>query len=287
MGFSLTGKHYDRLIGDATRLRQVLTNLINNAVKFTEFGSIQVSAGVEQDSDDTQAYRLYLSVADTGIGIPADRMDRLFQSFSQVDASINRRFGGTGLGLAICKRLIEMMGGALIVESQLGLGTTFRFSIPISVAEPELIVVAELISLSPSQRILVVEDNPINCVVIRKMLEKLGHSVDLVSDGNTAIRRIQETECDLVFMDVNMPGLDGLEATRIVRGLPEARANVPIIALTASSLVNDRQACLQAGMNDFLSKPVSLDALRKVVERWAPAAVATDGVPISSEPVVL
>ena len=260
----------DRLIGDATRLRQVVTNLISNAIKFTETGLIEVWVSMDDEVVHSRPCRLRARVSDTGIGIPKDRMDRLFQSFSQVDASTNRRFGGSGLGLAISKRLIELMGGDIAVESEAGVGTTFSFTIPVGIAEPAAAVVRETGKPKAARRVLVVEDNPINRVVIKRMLEKLGHAVDLVNDGSTAIRRVQETHCNLVLMDVNMPGLDGLEATRQIRNLPTSRANIPILALTASAMENDRQDCLNAGMNDYLSKPISLEALRVVVDRWSP-----------------
>jgi CheY-like chemotaxis protein len=195
-------------------------------------------------------------------------MDRLFQSFSQVDASTSRRFGGTGLGLAISKRLIEMMEGSIDVSSRLGVGTTFLLTIPAGIAEAETAAGSKADAQTSSRRVLVVEDNPVNCLVIRRMLEKLGHVVDLVTDGDTAVRRVQETNCSLVLMDVHMPGLDGLQATQQIRSLLTDRAKIPIIALTASALVDDRQACLEAGMDDHLSKPISIEALRSVIDRW-------------------
>jgi CheY-like chemotaxis protein len=165
---------------------------------------------------------------------------------------------------------LPVMGGDIAVESEAGVGTTFSFTIPVGIAERATTVVHETGKPKAARRVLVVEDNPINRVVIRRMLEKLGHAVDLVNDGSTAIRRVQETRCNLVLMDVNMPGLDGLEATRQIRNLPTSRANIPILALTASAMENDRQDCLNAGMNDYLSKPISLEALRAVMDRWSP-----------------
>jgi PAS domain S-box-containing protein len=258
----------DRLVGDATRLRQVLTNLISNAIKFTESGSIRIAAVVEHSKSQLSSCTLRISVSDTGIGIPADRMNRLFQSFSQVDASTNRRFGGTGLGLAISKRLIEMMDGSIDVNSRLGVGTIFVLTIPVGIAESENVAGSKADTQTSSQRVLVVEDNPVNCLVIRRMLEKLGHVVDLVTDGDTAVRRVQETDYSLVLMDLHMPGIDGLQATQRIRSLLTDRAKTPIIALTASALVDDRQACLEAGMDDHLSKPISIESLRAVIDRW-------------------
>jgi CheY-like chemotaxis protein len=194
-------------------------------------------------------------------------MDRLFKSFSQIDASINRRYGGTGLGLAICKRLTELMNGELNVESREGVGTTFSFWLPVGIAD-EVNAICEPPQTNTRRRVLVVEDNPINCVVIRRLVERLGHEVDLVTDGDSAVQRVQDSLCDLVLMDVNMPGLDGLEATRRIRKLMGPSANIPVLALTASSLADDREACMQAGMNDYLSKPISLDALRDAIDLW-------------------
>jgi PAS domain S-box-containing protein len=256
----------DRLVGDATRLRQVLTNLISNAIKFTESGSIEISAISQPDGHNS--CRLRVEVTDTGIGIPAERLDRLFQSFSQVDASTSRRFGGTGLGLAICKRLVEMMGGEIGVSSKPGVGTTFAFTISVGIAPAQPVITSHEIGSMHPRRILVVEDNAINRIVIQRMLENLGHSVDLASDGDTAVGRIQEIQYDLLLMDVNMPGLDGLQATRRIRSLPDIQANLPIVALTASAMENDRQECLEAGMNDYLSKPIGMQALRNAIDRW-------------------
>lgn len=261
-----------RLVGDATRIRQVLTNLINNAVKFTERGSIQVKIGAVHRAGDAHDEHsrccLRVEVADSGVGIPPDRIDRLFQSFSQVDASTNRRFGGTGLGLAICKRLVEMMGGEIFVESELGLGSRFTFTIPLLVATrdaqpPRMIAHAE-----HPKRILIVEDNLINQIVIKRMLERFGHTVDIAGDGDVAVRLVQEAAYDLLLTDVNMPGIDGLHAARCIRTLSAAHARLPIIALTASATAMDREECLRAGMNDYLTKPIDADSLRAVVDRW-------------------
>ncbi len=275
-----------QIVGDATRLRQVLTNLISNAVKFTDRGSITISVEVEQNKSQSGACSLEISVTDTGIGIPENRINRLFQSFSQVDASTNRRFGGTGLGLAICKRLVEMMGGEITVASSPGEGTTLTFTVPVSIAIPEIPMDGGADCYGPSRRVLVVEDNPINRIVIERMLQKLGHSVDIVNDGDTAIQRAQEIHYDLLFMDVNMPGLDGLQATRRIRALPTLHAKVPIIALTASAMANDRQDCLSAGMNDYLSKPINIEGVKRVVDRWTsdkltPSAKRSDRVATS------
>jgi CheY-like chemotaxis protein/anti-sigma regulatory factor (Ser/Thr protein kinase) len=265
----------DQIVGDATRLRQVLTNLISNAVKFTEHGSIGIFVSIEDQKSETKDCYLSIAVTDTGIGIPADRIGRLFQSFSQVDASTNRRFGGTGLGLAICKRLVEMMGGEITATSEVGTGTTLAFTVRAGISERETPTSSKTFNCTASRRILVVEDNSINRVVIQRMLERLGHTVDMATDGDTAIRCVLEIPYDLLLMDVNMPGVDGLQATRQIRSLPSIHAGVPIIALTASAMVNDRRDCLDAGMNDYLSKPISMNSLRLVIDRWTSGTQTT------------
>lgn len=264
----------DQLIGDPTRLRQVLINFISNAIKFTSCGSIDISARVEALFPGHRTCRLSVSISDTGIGIPADRLHRLFQSFSQIDASTNRRFGGTGLGLAISKRLIQLMGGEVTVSSQEGSGTCFSFSLELSLPEVSATQIFEKEELSVPQRILVVEDNAVNSLVIERMLSRLGHSVDLVSDGESAIVQVRDSDCQLVLMDINMPGLDGLQATRQIRSLRTDRAKIPIIALTASALSDDRQDCLRAGMDDFLSKPISIEALKSAIQKWSTVSAA-------------
>lgn len=276
-----------RLVGDATRVRQVLTNLINNAVKFTESGSIKVNvAAVHAASDDHDEHsccHLRVEVADSGVGIPRDRIDRLFQSFSQVDASTNRRFGGTGLGLAICKRLVEMMGGEIAVESELGMGSRFTFTIPLIVATPDSQPARVIANVTNPKRILIVEDNVINQIVIKRMLERFGHTVDIAPDGDAAVRLVQLATYDLLFTDVNMPGTDGLRAARWIRTLSDAHARLPIIALTASATAMDREECLRAGMNDYLTKPIDAESLRAVVDRWTSEPMAIWAPSTSSE----
>jgi CheY-like chemotaxis protein len=251
----------------------VLTNLINNAIKFTERGSIQVHVHAEKSNKRSSEHerhrcKLNVQVVDTGLGIPPDRLDRLFQSFSQVDASTNRRFGGTGLGLAICKRLVEMMGGEIRVESKLGTGSKFSFTLPLHIAPTDLRLAPEGTLPSIPKRVLIVEDNVINQIVIKRMLERLGHTADVAGDGDIAIRLVQEAEYDLLLTDVNMPGTDGLRAARWIRSLSAAHAKLPIVALTASATATDREACLEAGMNDYLTKPIDTESLRAVIDRW-------------------
>jgi PAS domain S-box-containing protein len=273
-----------RFVGDATRIRQVLTNLINNAVKFTERGSIEVHVAlVDSLENGSGLCSLRVEVIDSGVGIPSDRIDRLFQSFSQVDASTNRRFGGTGLGLAICKRLVEMMGGEIYVSSKLGRGSTFSFVIPLVIAAPEAAPARPIVHSTTPKRVLIVEDNVINQIVIKRMLERFGHTVDIAPDGDAAVRLVQENKYDLLLTDVNMPGTDGLHAARWIRSLSGAHAQLPIVALTASATAMDREACLRAGMNDYLTKPIDAESLRAVVDRWTSEPITASGSAATSE----
>ena len=240
--------------------------------------------GAELASTDagTRTCRIRAWVSDTGIGIPADRIDRLFHSFSQVDPSTNRRYGGTGLGLAISRRLVEMMGGEIQVHSVPGEGTEFEFSLVARTPEHVHTVRATAGTAPPAKmRILVVEDNKINQMVILRMLKNLGHATDVADDGDTAVLQVQSAAYDLVLMDVQMPGIDGMEATRRIRTLPGASSRVPIVALTASATTEDRNACLASGMSDYISKPLHPDALQRLLERWS---AATEG---ASKPMAI
>jgi len=258
-----------RVLGDATRLRQVTANLMSNAVKFTHQGSIEMEAQLAEAAPPGGRHLIRVSVRDTGIGIPEDRMNRLFQSFSQVDASTSRYYGGTGLGLAISKRLVEMMGGNIRVESRAGEGTTFEFTFPAGTVADVESAAQTAESASPiGLKILVAEDNKVNQLVILRMLQKMGCQPDLACDGPSAVRMVEANSYDVVLMDLHMPGVDGLEATRQIRRMPAARSCIPIVALTASASSEDRSRCLAAGMNDYLTKPMGLQALRRALDRW-------------------
>ena len=257
------------VVGDSTRVRQVFSNLISNAIKFTPTGFIEVSVKTSLGSKDS-GY-LDCAVRDSGIGIPVERQDRLFKAFSQVDSSTTRHYGGTGLGLVICARLVEAMGGSIRVESSAGAGSTFHFSLhlPLGVSPPPRFseqagagvvsnsVVAPLSALT----VLVVEDNKINQMLTLALLSNWGIAADLACDGAEAVQRVRDGTYDIVLMDIQMPVMDGLTATRTIRKL--ALPVQPfIIAVTANAFESDREMCLQAGMDDFLSKPFSADDLR-------------------------
>ena len=257
--------------GDEFRVRQIVTNLVGNAIKFTSEGTVAVSLTADPPlGNGTTRQRLRLSVRDTGIGIPAEHMDRLFRPFGQVDASVARRFGGTGLGLAISRGLAEMMGGTIGVESVEGHGATFHVDwiveplagAPVTTPHTTPTTVAPT---PRTLRVLVAEDNPVNQLVVVHMLRRLGVAPDLAEDGEAAVTAVQRAPYDVVLMDVRMPNVDGLTATRRIRSasVPQPR----IIAMTANAMAGDREVCLEAGMDDYLSKPITVDALRGALER--------------------
>lgn len=257
-----------RVVGDPGRLRQVVTNLVDNAVKFTDHGSIEVSARTSLTSDGD--VWLSLEVRDTGIGISPAGQAKLFDEFSQVDSSNKRRHGGTGLGLAITRRLIEEMGGEINVESSLGQGTTFSFGLPLSPESPSTAPPEpeQLLPARFSGRVLVAEDNAVNQRLAQRMLEKLGLTVDLAANGREALDKARKREYKLIFMDCQMPVMDGYEATLEIRGLSGPRSRVPIVAMTAHAMVGDRERCMEIGMDDYLTKPIAQMALRTTLARW-------------------
>ncbi|MEI6557534.1 MAG: ATP-binding protein [Rhodospirillaceae bacterium] len=279
-----------RLHGDSGRLRQILLNLLGNAIKFTESGSVTLMITADDKGAAEPAgarLRLRFAVIDTGCGIPAAGLAQLFTRFSQVDSSVSRRHGGAGLGLAISKRLVELMGGTISVASTVGRGSTFAVVIPFAApaaAAPASQHQAATAPVRPPPegsrrtRILLAEDNVTNQQVAARMLEKAGYRVDVVADGLEAIEAVRTLPYHLVLMDVQMPELDGVSATRAIRALEGPAATVPIIALTANAMSGDRERYLAAGMNDYLSKPVDRTQMLALIAHWtgtaAPAPVA-------------
>lgn len=222
---------------------------------------------------------IQIRVRDSGIGIPREKISQLFRAFQQLDISTNRRFGGTGLGLVISNRLVDAMGGRISVESVEGEGSTFTVTLPVVIpAEPAAPVEASAVQRLEGLRILVAEDNPVNQIVVKRMLSSMGCLVDVVSDGVDAVAKAQEADYDLAIFDMWMPDMDGTEAARQIRTINSPLADLPIVALTASATLADREACLKSGMNDFLTKPVSPAALREALLRWAlPTPAETEG----------
>jgi signal transduction histidine kinase/CheY-like chemotaxis protein/HPt (histidine-containing phosphotransfer) domain-containing protein len=269
------------LRGDAGRLRQVLLNLVGNAIKFTEVGEIVVDLTLSGPADG----RLPLSVTvhDTGIGIPPEAQARLFQEFTQVDASATRRFGGTGLGLAICRRIVLAMGGEISVESRPGAGATFTVRVALERAHAPLAAETNVDERSGRPlRILLAEDHPVNREVALGLLKRHGHAVTVVTDGAQAVPAARDGGFDVILMDVHMPGMDGIEASRIIRGFPPPAGRVPIVALSASVLKDEVNVCFEAGMDEFLAKPIDPGALARALARLgASRAAAAPPVPPS------
>lgn len=263
------------IISDPTRLRQILVNLLGNAVKFTKEGEVSISVSCTQKDDGE--YEIHFAISDTGIGIPADRMDRLFQAFSQIDASTTRRYGGTGLGLAISKKLAELMGGRIWVDSELGHGSTFHITIRAKSATIESVPAGKTVSTVEndlqendhketddcSLRILLAEDNIVNQMVALQMLNKLGYRADVAGNGIEVLQNLERQEYDVILMDVLMPEMDGLEATRQIR--QRWPREPKIIAMTASALKGDREICLASGMDGYISKPAKIEDLKAVL----------------------
>jgi PAS domain S-box-containing protein len=276
----------DAVLGDRLRLQQVLLNLAGNAVKFTERGDVEIGLHASQENGEAC---LEFAVRDTGIGIPPSGMERLFRPFSQADASMARRFGGTGLGLAICKNLTEMMGGRIWVESEVGKGSTFYFTVRLPLAkelpsdfEAPLTVPAVACA---QLRILLVEDNPANQRLGTYILQDRGHLVEIAGDGQEAVYLAERNRYDVILMDVQMPGMNGLEATAAIRKRQGSGSRVPIIAMTAHAMRGDRDRCLAAGMDGYLSKPVNAREMIGLVERLARGtAPVAESVAATSHP---
>jgi PAS domain S-box-containing protein len=265
----------DWVLGDPTRLRQVLLNLMTNALKFTPAGSITVKIRPLPEAGDGVRFE----VCDTGVGIALERQHLLFKNFSQIDRSINRNYGGTGLGLALCKRLVEAMGGTIGLISAPGEGSTFWFELPLAPArQPTLasMAIPDRVATA-SGRILVAEDVHLNQIVVKAMLESAGYSVTIVANGLEAIKALSSQRYDLILMDMVMPVMDGVTAARAIRNLPGSSARVPIIALTANAMSRELERCRDAGMNDHVTKPIKREILLGTIARVlaAPAHAAS------------
>ncbi len=299
------------LKGDQTKIRQILINLLSNAVKFTSNGSIEIKVRTKREEKDD--VRLFISVIDTGIGIPADKVTQLFKPFSQVDGSESRQLGGTGLGLVICKEFVNLMGGKIGVSSEKGKGSSFNFDIKLKVQSPataqdsfkddaietkqnktETALLPrkdekELTAARGEHHVLLAEDNMINQKVSIKILNRAGYNVTAVSNGAEVLEAIDKYKFDLILMDIQMPEVDGYAATKELRKLKNGYSKIPIIALTAHALMGDREKCIEAGMNDYLTKPiisdkliVKVDTLLKI-DQYKPEPVAEV---IKDEPVI-
>ncbi len=264
-----------QVVGDATRLRQILVNLLANAIKFSDAGHVRLSLDSEWVELASRRLRLKFAVLDTGIGIPPEGMERLFKSFSQVDASTTRRFGGTGLGLAISKRLAALMGGTMWAESEPGRGSTFHFTVEVDAPvvsgdtppRPEAAAVDATLGQRCPLRLLIAEDNPVNQQVATLLLQRLGYRATAVGNGLEVLAAMEFTEYDAILMDVEMPEFDGCETTQRIRAKRPASTRPWIIALTAGAMRDDRKRAFAAGMNDFLTKPVRTEALAVALAR--------------------
>ncbi len=254
--------------GDPVRIRQILTNLISNAIKFTSQGGVTLRLSAK---NHTENERVRFEIEDTGIGISASAQAGLFEAFTQEDASTTRKFGGTGLGLTICQRLSEIMGGEIGVVSKKGEGSVFWVEIPLKAAEESEVVAENTGSLGPGRlglRILLAEDNRVNQMLARKLLERAGHLPEVVDNGRLAVEAASKGGFAMVLMDCLMPEMDGFEATRAIRKLPKPHNEIPIIAMTANAMQGDRERCLEAGMNDYLTKPIDALKLIDTIEVW-------------------
>ena len=270
----------NNIIGDPTRISQIVTNLVGNALKFTEKGHVALSVSATKQ-DDKQNYLFKIAIQDTGIGIPLDKKDIIFKKFSQAETSTSRRFGGTGLGLTISKSLAETMGGDIIVESQIDKGSVFTVFLPLEKFKEEITSdinkatssyhIKSGMDVSP-YRILITDDHPVNMMFAVKLLKKIGFKkIDQAVSGVEAVEKSKALDgYDLILMDCQMPEMDGFEASRQIRAFEKTgnRKRIPIIAMTANAMEGDRDLCLQAGMDDYLSKPINPDKLSEVLFRW-------------------
>jgi len=270
------------LEGDPLRLSQICINLCANALKFTDKGEISLTIGFSdeaQPTPDTGEIILHCLVHDTGIGIAKKKQEEIFEQFSQADGSISRRYGGTGLGLAICKSLVTIMGGRIWVEGEPGKGSDFHFTFrihravprpsPLNRSDSEQDPGTDAATSLPSLNLLVAEDNPLNQEITKGILESLGNQVTLVENGQEAIQLFEEKDFDLIFMDIQMPVMNGFEATKHIRASKNPRAQtIPIIAMTAHAMSGDREKSLEAGMDEHVAKPINIAALKETLMKW-------------------
>jgi len=265
------------VVGDQGRIRQIITNLVGNAIKFTEKGHVAIR--VKCIENDDEIAKIEFSIEDTGIGIPQDKLDHIFEKFTQADTSTSRCYGGTGLGLALSRQLVDLMEGEISVTSKVDEGSVFSFVLPLQIDHTPEVTTPEVLTDSPGSvkvansaagehRILLAEDNVVNQKVAVKMLAKLGFQVDVAKDGEEAVRKAAEQTYNAILMDCQMPKKNGFEATAHIREHEASDLHTPIIAMTANAMKGDREKCIDAGMDDYLSKPVNIDNLKTTLERW-------------------
>jgi CheY-like chemotaxis protein len=275
------------LKGDPNRIRQILLNLAGNALKFTAVGSVRIVASHRELPGDI--IELRIEVTDSGIGIPQDVQRNLFSPFAQADSSVSRKYGGTGLGLAISKQLSTMMGGEIGVISEPGHGATFWFTVQCGRGEvPTVAAPAVQPALEEAARklkVLVAEDNPIIRTLIGKLLKRRGHAATMAANGKEAVAKARDAHYDLVLMDMHMPEMDGMAATAAIRSLSGPMSSVPIVALTGEASEGQRETCLSAGMNDYLSKPFEAADFFAVIDRQGAATAESDTHSVSADVV--
>ncbi len=277
LAFECNSKIHSHYIGDALRIRQILNNLLSNAIKFTEQGQITLSCREVPVENDTSRKKVYFSVSDTGIGIPPEIISKLFHPFTQADASVTRKFGGTGLGLAISRRLVQLMGGEIWLDSIVNEGSTFTFYIPLPIAKDTVLKEIhktrekeddfDALQAPPNQRILLAEDNEINQIIFKELLVSFGAEVVAVPNGQEAVAAFENEPFDLILMDTQMPVMGGLEATKIIRSM-ESGKQCTIVALTANIRSEDKSQAFDAGVNDYLTKPIDPPLFIRTVKKW-------------------
>ena len=277
--YSIDDEVPEFLTGDPNRIRQVLLNLANNAIKFTHVGRVAIRVDVLRRLDSE--IFLHCSVADTGIGIPEEKLRSIFDRFSQADSSTTREYGGTGLGLAIAAQIAKAMGGAIWVESQVGKGSTFHFTARLQIGQPpeqpdaQFVDAADAVTDLHGMRVLLVEDNPFNQAVAVEVLHKLGCKVVLASNGKEAVRAFEQEPLDVILMDLQMPEMDGFEAVRLIRD-SETKERIPIIAQTAQAFEEDRKRCFAVGMDEHIAKPIKASELARILRQYATAHGESD-----------